>query len=289
MLSSPQPLTAPCALETHDGLPLVAKVTHPATPGPWPVLVFVGGSGVWDSDYAARGPDGKVRPLFAVAELADRLAEAGFATVRYQKRGVMDPGGVATPAWRTATVRNLIEDARTVVKWTRADARFDASRLSVVAHSEGTMVATWAAGSDPGVRALVFLGMGYRNAFDIVRRQRPEVSLAALLDRIAAGAPEDLVLGFPVQWWREHQTQTSMAEAWAGLTKPVLIQHGDLDTMAPVDSEALPFAAQLEAQGHPDFKLVRYSELDHFFKDAAGTFQLEALSHDLATWLRPRM
>lgn len=287
MIHAPSPVTLPFRLETHDGLSLSCKLTCPDGPGPWPVVVFVGGSGVWDSDYASTGMDGVWRPLLAIAELAERLASAKFAVVRYQKRGCTDPGGRPTQAWRTASVSNLVEDARTVLAAVEADARFSA--IAVAAHSEGTQIATWAAGRDARVKALAFLGMGYRNALEIVRATRPDLALETLLQRLEQAGPEDFVLGFPAQWWREHHTSASMAEAWRDLTLPVLVQHGDADAIAPFAREALPFVAQLEAQGHPDFELVRYAGLDHFFKDADGAFRLEAVAADLARWLHARL
>lgn len=158
--------------QTRDGQTLVAKLTLPAEARtPVPVVIFIGGSGTWDSDYAQRVDAKTLNVLLPVADWATRSAQAGIAFVRYQKRGVVDPGAALVESWRTATLFNLLDDLRALLAKVKADPRLDGSRIALLGHSEGTMLATWVGANDPSVKAYVFLGFVRRNLKEVYRFQ----------------------------------------------------------------------------------------------------------------------
>lgn len=160
------------SFQTHDGLTLSAKLTRPAAGARRPpVVIFVGGSGTWDSDYSQRLDAGHHAFVLPVPELARRSAAAGMAFVRYQKRGVTDPGGRATPAWRTVRLGSLKEDLRRLIAKIQADPTLDGTRIALLGHSEGSAIATWVGGSEPAVRAFVFLGLMRQNLREVYRLQ----------------------------------------------------------------------------------------------------------------------
>lgn len=172
---------------TTDGQTLVAKLTLPAqTRRPAPVVIFIGGSGSWDSEYSQRLDDQRLRVLIPISTLARRAARSGLAFVRYQKRGATDPGGRITADWKTATLDNLLDDLRVLLAKVKADPRLDGTRIALLGHSEGTMLATWVGASDPSVKAYVFMGMVRRNLREVYRFQlatRNGRTFFALADR----------------------------------------------------------------------------------------------------------
>jgi len=171
-----------------------------------PAVVFVAGSGPNDRDetIAAHKP-------FAV--LADALARAGIASLRYDKRGV----GGSTGSPDTATTFDFATDADEATEWLKRQPEIDSARVGVVGHSEGgviaPLVARWqreqAESRDP-VAFLVLLAAPGVPGRDILKRQMrailessgvpapriDEICLAqaALLDALGAdGATEELM------------------------------------------------------------------------------------------------
>lgn len=164
------------SFQSADGLKLKAKLTLPAdTKGPVPVVVFIGGSGAWDSDYVATQPTtGKSLELMPIRDLAQRCAMSGLAFVRCQKRGVSDPGGIPNADWKSMQLHNLLSDAERIVAKVKADSRLDGHRIAMVGHSEGTEISTWVGGHDPDVKAFGLLGIARRNLHELMHFQLVE-------------------------------------------------------------------------------------------------------------------
>jgi hypothetical protein len=138
-----------------------------------PAVILVAGTGTSDRDGTVAGI-----PMFA--QLANSLADAGFAVVRYDKRGVGQSGGRD----ESATVDDYAEDARAVVKFLRQRRDIDPRRTALVGHGEGgfgAMVA--AAGAKGDVGALVLLAVPGATGADYVIEQQQR-----LLDRM--GLPD---------------------------------------------------------------------------------------------------
>ncbi|MEU7752332.1 hypothetical protein [Micromonospora sp. NPDC049171] len=71
-----------------DGLPLVGTLTLPVGPGPHPAVLLLHGSGRLDRDSNTARLRMELGP-----PLAKSLANAGIATLRYDRRGVGATGG----------------------------------------------------------------------------------------------------------------------------------------------------------------------------------------------------
>ena len=99
-----------------------------------PAVVLIAGSGPLDRDETSYGI-----PIFA--QLANALADAGFAVVRYDKRGVGQSGGRS----EFATLDDYAEDVIAVVKFLEKRKDIDPKRIALVGHSEGAAVALLAA------------------------------------------------------------------------------------------------------------------------------------------------
>ena len=97
-------------------------------------VVLLSGSGAGDRDGIAAG-------VPTLGQLAGALADAGLLVLRYDKRGYGQTGGRA----ESATLGDLAEDVRVVVRYMSRRKDVDPKRIAVVGHSEGAWVGLQAA------------------------------------------------------------------------------------------------------------------------------------------------
>jgi uncharacterized protein len=144
------------------GFNLAATITRPKDVTAAPAVILVAGSGPTDRDETVAGI-----PIFG--HLARDLVAAGFAVVRYDKRGVGQSGGRA----ESATIADYAEDARQALLWLEKQKGIDKQRIALVGHSEGGLVAMLTAGRERGkVAAMVLVATPSANGNDIVLEQQ---------------------------------------------------------------------------------------------------------------------
>jgi pimeloyl-ACP methyl ester carboxylesterase len=157
-----------------DDITLAGTLTIPDGDGPFPVAVLISGSGQQDRDESLMGH----KPFLV---LADHLARAGIASLRYDDRGV--GGSTGNPIG--ATTADFAEDAALAVEFLAG--RDDVGTIGLVGHSEGGLIAPMVAGATDAVEFLVLLaGPGLPGA-DVLAQQtedllRAEGATAQLVD-----------------------------------------------------------------------------------------------------------
>lgn len=109
---------------------LAGTYTRPDAPGPHPTALLLAGSGPLDRDGNARR-----LPLNLSRDLARLLAEHGWASVRYDKRGV----GASTGQYLPTGFYDELDDAAAVLSW--LNSRPEASTIVPVGHSAGASMA----------------------------------------------------------------------------------------------------------------------------------------------------
>lgn len=152
--------SADVSLETATGV-LSGTLLLPDGAPPYPVVLFIAGSGRTDRDGNSEGASGKSDCLRLLAE---GLAREGIASLRYDKRGVgrSKAARVSPPRFEILT-----DDAAGWVSLLGRDARFNT--VGVIGHSEGALIGTLA--SARGVRALVALAGAGRNLEEVLELQ----------------------------------------------------------------------------------------------------------------------
>ena len=110
------------------GATLAGTLTIPAG-GAKTVLIMVTGSG-------AQNRDEEVFNHKPFAVIADRLARAGIATLRYDDRATGKSDGGKNP---DVTTKDFAEDALAGIEWLRAQKRF--KKIGIIGHSEGGTIA----------------------------------------------------------------------------------------------------------------------------------------------------
>lgn len=125
-----------------EGVTLHGTVLRPAGEGPFPAAVLVTGSGIQNRDSELLG-------LAPFRTLAEALAEAGVATLRYDDRGAAMAGvGASTGDPREAGLGDFAADAAAALDHLAALDGIDPDRLAVIGHSEGGIVAAMLASGE---------------------------------------------------------------------------------------------------------------------------------------------
>lgn len=256
----------PVRLETSTGT-IHGTLLLPAVQGAVPVALLIAGSGPTDRDGNSLALNGENNSL---RMLAEGLADAGVATLRYDKRGVAEsrPAGAAETDLRFDA---YVEDAALWLRRLHDDPRF--SSVVVIGHSEGSLIGMIAA-ADGGADAFVSMAGISRPAPAVLRDQiRPQLTpeLWAESERIlgalergqtADSVPAILmplyrpsVQPYLISWFR-HDPAARLSE----LTIPVLLVQGTTDMQVGV-SEAEGLRASL-----PDSELTVIEGMNHVLK-----------------------
>src|SRR5687768_4423479 len=128
---------------------LAGSLTRPTAGHPLPAVVLVHGSGLTDRDVTY----GQHKPFLV---LADALTRAGYAVLRYDKRGVGQSGG----DFRAATTLDFAGDAAAAMRYLRTRSEIDSKLIALVGHSEGgTIAALLSVASDPPAASVSLNGM----------------------------------------------------------------------------------------------------------------------------------
>ena len=118
-----------------DGATLAGTLTLPATDGPWPVTLLIGGtfSDLRDADADPRRfPGAPKRGMYAI--LARGLAKAGIASFRFDRRGA----GESTGEFGVERAEE-VADAGTVWRWVRSLPECN-GKAAMLGHSAGAYV-----------------------------------------------------------------------------------------------------------------------------------------------------
>jgi pimeloyl-ACP methyl ester carboxylesterase len=287
----PTPASSDTVRVTVPAGTLVGTLEVPAGRAPFPVVLFIAGSGPTDRDGNSAAMGGRNESL---RQLAESLAARGIASLRYDKRmvgasRVSLPGGEAS-----LSIDDYVSDAVAWARQLRADPRFGA--LVIAGHSEGGLHALLAA---PQVQAegVVTIAAPGRPFQDVLREQlnarlpeamRPDAM--RILDTLAAGHRVDSVppplfvlfrpsvQPFLVSMFR-HDPQ-ALART---LGAPLLVVQGTTDlqtTMA--DAERL-------AAARPDVRLVRVEGMNHVLKPVSGDLAAQLPSYRTPTPIVPEV
>ncbi|HSY56210.1 MAG TPA: alpha/beta fold hydrolase [Bradyrhizobium sp.] len=242
-----------------------AVLTMPADADRPPVALLIAGSG--STDHDGNGPQAKPATL---KKLSEQLLARKIATLRYDKRGA--------PGWKPEfgkpedfRFKDFVDDAVALVNYLRSSGQF--SRLVVIGHSEGGLVAILTAGKVPLDR-LVLLVTAARRQGDLVkaqleRKQLPPDILDPILKAIDSMMAGQIVDPPPKGLAIAPSMQPSLASAFVedpidplkSIDRPTLIVGGGHDLqVARLDFAALSAASPLA-------KTLWLPEMNHVLVD----------------------
>jgi pimeloyl-ACP methyl ester carboxylesterase len=266
-------------LDTPTGK-LAGSLLLPARTGRMPVALIIAGSGPTDRDgnnNLMKGPNDSLKML------AQALADAGYASVRYDKRGI---GASAAAMWSEADLRfdTYVDDAAAWIDKLAHDPRF--SSVVVIGHSEGSLIGMVAARKAKAGGFISLAGAGHA-AYELLRQQlagKLPGELAVANERILtalqhgeksepvppalAGFYRPSVQPYLISWFKYVP-----AERIALLEVPVLIVQGDTDIQ--VDGKE---AAALKA-AKPQAQLALVPGMNHVLKMVPADMARQAASY----------
>jgi len=133
-------------VNAEQGFSLGGTLTLPEGEGPFPAVILVTGSGSQNRDEEIFGH----KPFKLIA---DHLTRRGIAVLRYDDRGVGSSGGNAA----NSTTGDLAGDARSAIDYLLSNNIIDHSKIGIIGHSEGGMIAFMLASSHDDIAFIVSL------------------------------------------------------------------------------------------------------------------------------------
>ena len=291
--------------DTLPGTLAMPKAAGPA--GGFPAVVLVHGSGPQDRDETI-GPN---RPFL---DIARGLAGRGIAVLRYDKRTLARPQDFSAGDYTVDD--ETTDDAVQAVVAVRAAAGIDPSRVYVMGHSQGAMLAPRIArkATDAGaaVAGLVMLAAPARALLDILPEQNRYLlaadgdinpaeqdfldDLVAKIARVrsdAAMSSHETPLGVPAAYWRHFDRIDPVADAVATRV-PMLLLQGGRDFQV-IDTDWQLWHRALD--GHAGATLRHYPVLNHLGiagTGPGGMAEYQQPGHvdagliaDVAAWITP--
>jgi hypothetical protein len=171
-----------------------ATITKPFGTGPYPALLLLTGSGPQNRDEELFG-----HKPFAV--LADDLTKRGFLVLRVDDRGV----GQTTGDHRSATSRDFANDAKAGLAYLRSLPDVNKSKIGLLGHSEGGMIAQMVGAEENDLAFLVMLAAPGIPVTELMTLQNEAVLLSA-------GAPKEAVKDY-LQLYRQLVSAIAFAPA----------------------------------------------------------------------------
>jgi len=158
-------------IDLGEGLTTDAQLTFPAVgDGPFPGVLLIHGSGAADMDeYLPPFVTGTGEPARPFLQIAEYLSERGFAVLRYNKRGVGLNGTILDLGiLENATFQDLSRDAGKALEVLMQQPEVDLGQITLIGHSEGTLIVPRIAVENPKVSSIVLLSAGAQNLNEIV-------------------------------------------------------------------------------------------------------------------------
>lgn len=241
------------------------------------VMIMVTGSGPEnrDEEVAYHKP-------FAV--IADRLARAGIATLRYDDRGVGNSVGGET---KHTTSLDVAEDAIAGIEWLRAQKRF--KKVGLLGHSEGGLIAFMLAAQKKVDFVVSLAGPAVRG--DSIMLYQAHTSGNPFTKNINA---EQLRSMMKTNTWVTYFMDYDPTENITNTKCPVLALNGSKDCQVPAAMN-IPVLRRLLAKNKKAV-VKEYEGLNHMFQhcqtgrpDEYYTLEetmAEEVLNDIVTWLK---
>ncbi|ASS49714.1 MAG: hypothetical protein A3D31_09040 [Candidatus Fluviicola riflensis] len=128
------------------GITLAGTLSLPAKKGKFPVVVLISGSGPQDRNETILGHE-----PFAV--IADYLTRNGVGVLRYDDRGA----GKSTGNFGLATTTDFSTDAEAALNYLKQRKEVNKSKIGLVGHSEGGIIAPMVAARNKDVAFIIML------------------------------------------------------------------------------------------------------------------------------------
>ncbi len=167
-------------IDLGNGVKTNAQLTIPAVgKGSFPGVLLITGSGAQDMNSSAiftridNVTGTKIYPPTPFFQIAEYLSERGFVVLKYDKRGVGENHTIVdSNVWGNMTINDLVQDANKALEVLMNQPEVDANKLTVLGHSEGTVVTPRVAIDNPGnVKNVILMGTVAQNISEMLDNQ----------------------------------------------------------------------------------------------------------------------
>ena len=234
----------------------------------YPVVLLIAGSGPTDMDGNSAIGNMKNNSL---KFLAEGLAANGIASLRFDKRGIAT-SAAAGKEESLLRFEDYVNDVKGWINYLAKDKRF--TGITVVGHSEGSLIGMLACTNQHAVNALVSLAGAGRPAYEVIEEQvasQPEMikkEVASINESLKSGKTVEQVSMYVQSLfrasvqpylisWYKYNPQTVIAS----LKIPVLIVQGKKDIQVSVKD------AELLKKSKPTAELLLIDSMNHVLKD----------------------
>jgi hypothetical protein len=291
------PYTAVTArVPTRGGFDLVGTLALPARPGRMPCVVTITGSGAEERDEALPMVHG-YRPF---RQIADTLARRGIAVLRLDDRGTGESGG----RFAGSTSEDFANDIEDALRWLRQRQDIDSTRLALLGHSEGGIIAPLVAARGVALRGIVLMAgtswtgrrvMEYQN-----RMSAKKAYSGAALDSVMRASMHAVdSLAATDAWIGFFARHDPLAVARKLKSPAVLVLQGATDRQVAAE-QATELADAFRAAGNRDVTLHVLPATNHLFlpdpsgdPTGYGTLTVTAIPRStlgiIADWCAARM
>ena len=150
------------------GIQLAGTLTRPKTGGPFSAVILLTGSGPHDRDENIFNH----KPFWV---LADHLTRLGMAVLRFDDRGIGRSGG----DFSKATTLDFCSDALAAMVFLKSRPEIAATRIGLLGHSEGGLVASMAAADHKEIAFVILLAGPGQSGEEILLSQIADLARQA--------------------------------------------------------------------------------------------------------------
>ncbi len=268
---------------------IVGNLTIPDGKGPFPAVIVLAGSGPFDRN-------GDVDPRTVAAEkqvgqsvlalsstyrdIAYALAQEGFVTLRYDKRGVGNSTGEGGDFPEPS-----LRDLKAAVAFLKDNPSVDPKRIALVGHSIGGLWALMEAAGNDSVAAVCVMATPAKPMSEVLIEQIEwlvksqggnDTDVAAVVAQQRAiyaqlrSGQLDLSTLPPSQRYQYEYVKAIMDISGADYAKeikcPALILQGDKDLFTNIPQESQLLKEAFIEGGNKDVQLTTFPNLDHMFR-----------------------
>lgn len=272
----------------EDGISLSGTLTLPSKKGSFPAVVLISGSGAQNRDEEIMGH----KPFLV---LADHLTRKGIAVLRFDDRGTGKSGG----DFKSSTSADFCKDVAAAVNYLKSRKEINKSKIGLIGHSEGGMIAPMVAAEDKNIAFIVLLaGPGLKGdellllqtkallrasgadeegieQLSAINRQayklatlEPRDSAYAKLKNLMKQAELNEQVDALVSPWMRYFLKHDPAVVLSKVKCPVLAVNGDKDLQVCAKENLEGIQAALKSGGNEQCTVQTFPGLNHLFQQS---------------------